>query len=115
MKSNSYDDLVIVDREYLQELEAFKKANSYMPDTQVEKLVYKDIVRIDTYKQSFINYLQQARKSVFYERALNVWRETELLWAYNAIWHLIGDISNIENTRATFELKKEEAKKRSKT
>ena len=72
MKRNSYDGLIIVDEEYLLELEAFKKERSYIPDMDTSKLTYKDIVRIDTYKESFLNYLKEARKSIFNERALNV-------------------------------------------
>jgi hypothetical protein len=95
MMTSKYDGLIIVEKEYLEELEAFKKSKAYLPNLSDIKLEYKDIVRIDTYKDSFIKYLEQTRVSIANQRALNIGQEKELMGAIDALSDMIKNVSKI--------------------
>lgn len=69
--------VVQVDAEYLRELEEFRRSKQMSFESP--KLTHKDIVRIDTYKESFVRYLELTRLSIAQERALNVGKERELM------------------------------------
>ena len=107
-----YDGLIIVEKEYLEELEEFKKSKSYMKPMSEITLSYKDIVNIDTYKESFIKFLETARVAVANQRALNVGQETQLMGAIDAIGNLINDMAKIPESRKSYEDKKESDKKK---
>ena len=110
-----FDGLTIVETEYLEELEEFKKSMRYIPE--ISPVSYKDIVNIDTYKESFAKYLENARMSVARQRSTDVGNEEKLLGALDILGSIIQDVKNIDVIRAKYEAdkqEKEEAKKKEK-
>lgn len=78
-----FDGLTIVETEYLEELEAVQRSVKYVPE--IAPISYQDIVNIDTYKESFIKYLENARVSVARQRSTESGNETQLLGALHIL------------------------------
>jgi len=103
-----FDGLTIVETEYLEELEATARSIKYIPD--IAPIAYQDIVNIDTYKESFVRYLENARVSVARQRSTDSGNEAQLLGALHILSKLVSDVTNISKTRESYENKKEEEK-----
>lgn len=82
--------------------------------TSESTLDYKDIVNIDTYKNSFVKFLKLSQLSIWNQRALNRWREAELWGAFEEIWKLINIVQKIDILRQNFDDSKEREKEKKK-
>ncbi len=101
-KSTIEDEFIIVSKLDFENLQSTSKST----------LTYKDIMNIDTYKDSFVKFLKLSQLSIWNQRALNRWREAELWGAFEEIWKLINIVEKIDILRQKYDDSKEKKKEK---